>query len=274
MKMKTWKKAMLILLMLAFSLIFVSPILLLLNSSFKELKEIYLDVLALPSHFGIDNYREAFEKLDFVRSFLNSLVITVVSTALIILVSSMAAWVLVRYNTKASKLIFLLFAASMLIPFQCVMLPLVDFMSDLNLMNRPGIVFMYVGFGCSMSIVLYHGFIKNVPLDLEEAATLDGCSMVRLFFGIVFPLLKTITVTVAILNVMWIWNDFLLPNLIINKTGWQTLPLKTYLFFGQFTKRWDLATAGLILCMIPIIIFYISCQRYIVKGVTDGAVKG
>ena len=98
--------------------------------------------------------------------------------------------------------------------------------------------------------------------------------MVRLFFGIVFPLLKTITVTVAILNVMWIWNDFLLPNLIINKTGWQTLPLKTYLFFGQFTKRWDLATAGLILCMIPIIIFYISCQRYIVKGVTDGAVKG
>lgn len=171
MKMKTWKKAMLILLMLALSLIFVSPILLLLNSSFKELKEIYLDVLALPSHLGIDNYREAFEKLDFVHSFLNSLVITVVSTVLIILVSSMAAWVLVRYNTKASKVIFLLFAASMLIPFQCVMLPLVDFMSDLNLMNRPGIVFMYVGFGCSMSIVLYHGFIKNVPLDLEEAAT-------------------------------------------------------------------------------------------------------
>ena len=162
----------------------------------------------------------------------------------------------------------------MLIPFQCVMLPLVDFMSDLNLMNRPGIVFMYVGFGCSMSIVLYHGFIKNIPLELEEAATLDGCSMLRMFFSIVFPLLKTITVTVAILNVMWIWNDFLLPNLIINRAGWQTLPLKTSLFFGQFTKNWDLATAGLILCMVPIIIFYVVCQRYIVKGVTDGAVKG
>lgn len=274
MKMKIWKKAVLIFLMAALSIIFISPVLLLLNSSFKELKEIYLDVLALPTHFGLANYKEAFAKLDFVRSFLNSLVITVVSTLLIILVSSMAAWVLVRYNTIASKVIFLLFAASMLIPFQCVMLPLVDFMSDLNLMNRHGIVFMYVGFGCSMSIVLYHGFIKNVPLDLEEAATLDGCSMIRMFFSIVFPLLKTITVTVSILNVMWIWNDFLLPNLIINKTGWQTLPLKTYLFFGQFTKRWDLATAGLILCMIPIIIFYVSCQRYIVKGVTDGAVKG
>ena len=274
MKMKVWKKTILILLLIILSLLFLSPILLLLNSSFKDLKEIYLNVLALPSHFGWDNYKEAFEKLDFVRSFMNSLVITVVSTILIVLVSSMAAGVLVRYNTRTSKILFMLFAASMLIPFQCVMLPLVDFMSDLNLMNRPGIVFMYVGFGCSMSIVLYHGFIKNIPLELEEAATLDGCSMLRMFFSIVFPLLKTITVTVAILNVMWIWNDFLLPNLIINRAGWQTLPLKTYLFFGQFTKNWDLATAGLILCMVPIIIFYVVCQRYIVKGVTDGAVKG
>ena len=274
MKMKVWKKTILILLLIILSLLFLSPVLLLINSSFKDLKEIYLNVLALPSHFGWDNYKEAFEKLDFVRSFMNSLVITIVSTILIVLVSSMAAWVLVRYNTRTSKILFMLFAASMLIPFQCVMLPLVDFMSDLNLMNRPGIVFMYVGFGCSMSIVLYHGFIKNIPLELEEAATLDGCSMLRMFFSIVFPLLKTITVTVAILNVMWIWNDFLLPNLIINRAGWQTLPLKTYLFFGQFTKNWDLATVGLILCMVPIIIFYVVCQRYIVKGVTDGAVKG
>ncbi|MGN0424180.1 MAG: carbohydrate ABC transporter permease [Acetatifactor sp.] len=274
MRARTVKKLACGVLMFLLALVFLSPILLLINSSFKELKEIYLNVLALPKQFGWGNYKEAFEKLDFLHSFANSIGITVISTGLIILISSMAAWVLVRYNTKSSKVIFMMFAASMLIPFQCVMLPLVDFMGDLGLMNRPGIVFMYMGFGCSMSIVLYHGFIKNVPLDLEEAATIDGCGMFRMFFVIVFPLLKTITVTVAILNVMWIWNDFLLPNLIINKAGWQTLPLKTYLFFGQFTKRWDLATAGLILCMIPIIIFYISCQRYIVKGVTDGAVKG
>lgn len=271
---KTIRKIVIALLMIVLSLIFLSPILLLINSSFKGLKEIYLDVLALPSHFDLANYTEAFQKLSFLSAFLNSLVITIISTALLILVSSMAAWVLVRYNTRTSKILFMMFAASMLIPFQCVMLPLVDFMSDLHLMNRHGLVFMYIGFGCSMSIVLYHGFIKNVPLELEEAATLDGCGMLQMFFRVVFPLLKTITVTVAILNVMWIWNDFLLPNLIINKTGWQTLPLRTYLFFGQFTKRWDLATAGLILCMIPIIIFYLTCQRYIVKGVTDGAVKG
>ena len=167
----------------------------------------------------------------------------------------------------------MIFAAAQLIPFQCVMLPLVDFMDKLHLMNRPGLVFMYVGFGCSMSIVLFHGFITNVPKELEEAATIDGCNMFQTFFMIVLPLLKTILVTVAILEVMWIWNDFLLPQLVINKPGWQTLPLKTYLFFGQFTKKWDLATAGLVLCMLPIVIFYLTCQKHIVKGVTEGAVK-
>lgn len=141
-------------------------------------------------------------------------------------------------------------------------------------MNRPGLILMYLGFGSSLSIILFHGFIKNVPLELEESSRIDGCNMVQTFFLIVLPLLKTIMVTVAILNVMWIWNDFLLPQLMINKPGWQTLPLKTFLFFGQFSKKWDLATAGLIMCMLPIILFYIVCQKHIVKGVTEGAVKG
>lgn len=255
------------------AVIFISPVLILLNSSFKSLKEIYLDILALPQQFSFDNYKQAFEKLDFLSAFTNSLVITVIATVLILLVSAMAAWVLVRYKTRCSKVLFLVFSSALLIPFQCVMLPLVDFMSKLNLMNRPGLVFMYVGFGCSMSIVLLHGFIKNVPVELEEAATIDGCNIFQTFFYIVVPLLKTILVTVAVINVMWIWNDFLLPSLVINKDGMQTLPLRTYLFFGQFTKKWDLATAALILCMIPIIIFYLCCQKHIVKGITDGAVK-
>ena len=161
-----------------------------------------------------------------------------------------------------------------LIPFQCVMLPLIRFMDGLNLMNRPGLVFMYLGFGSSLSIILLHGFIKNVPVELEEAARIDGCNMVQTFFLIVFPLLKTILITVAILNAMGLWNDFLLPQLVINKPGWQTLPLKTFLFFGQFSKRWDLATAGLLMCMAPIVLFYLFCQKYIIKGVTEGAVKG
>ena len=132
---------------------------------------------------------------------------------------------------------------------------------------------MYIGFGCSMSIVLFHGFIKNIPVELEEAATIDGCNMFQTFFLIVLPLLKGIMATVAVINVMWIWNDFLLPSLIINENGMQTLPLRTYLFFGQFTKKWDLATAALVLCMIPIVIFYLICEKHIVKGITAGVGK-
>ena len=275
MKARRLGRFFLTLLGLVLAALFISPVYILLVNSFKPLKAIYLNILALPTRetFTLQNYPNAFEKLDFGVSFLNSLSITLSSTILIVLFCSMAAWVLVRYKTRISSVIFMLYAASMLIPFQCVMLPLIRFMDGLGLLNRPGLVFMYLGFGSSMSIILFHGFIKNVPLELEEAATIDGCNMVQRFFCVVFPLLKTILVTVSILNVMWIWNDFLLPQLVINKQGWQTLPLKTFLFFGQFAKKWDLATAGLLLCMLPIILFYLTCQKYIVKGVTDGAIK-
>lgn len=258
------------------AVLFLSPILILLSNSFKSLKDIYLNVLALPNAdtFTLKNYPEAFAKLDFVQSFTNSLGITLASTILLLVFCSMAAWVLVRYKTKLSNVIFMVYAAATLIPFQCVMLPLVRLMDTMHMMNRWGLVLMYIGFGSSLSVILFHGFIKNVPVELEEAAKIDGCNMVQTFFLVVLPLLKTIMVTVAILNAMWIWNDFLLPQLMINKAGWQTLPLKTFLFFGQFSKKWDLATAGLIMCMLPIIIFYIACQKHIVKGVVEGAVKG
>lgn len=261
---------------LLLSIVFLFPIYILFINSFKSLKQIYLGVLKIPvaDSFTLKNYTEAFEKLNFTTSFFNSLKITVVTALIIVLISSAAAWVLVRYKTRTSNILFLVFAASMLIPFQCVMLPLVRNMNQLSLLNTPGLIFMYQGFGCSMAIILFHGFIKNIPIELEEAATIDGCSMFKTFFVIVLPLLKPIMVTVAIINVMSTWNDYLLPSLVINKDGLQTLPLKTFLFFGQFAKRWDLATAGLILCMIPIIIFYLFCQKHIVKGVTDGAVKG
>jgi len=257
----------------ALALLFVSPVFILVNSSFKSLQDIYINVLALPKQLSFQNYIKAFKEMDYVKAFMNSFAITCISTALIILISSMAAWVLVRYKTRTSKILFLMFAAVQLIPFQCVMLPLVDIMSKLHLMNRPGLVFMYMGFGCAMSIILFHGFIKNIPIELEEAAIIDGCNMVQTFINIVLPLLKGIIATVAVINVMWIWNDFLLPSLVINKNGMQTLPLRTYLFFGQFTKKWDLATASLMLCMIPIVLFYLSCQKYIVKGITAGVGK-
>lgn len=272
-KKKTANKVILMVIGFILALIFISPILILVNSSFKSLQEIYLDILALPKRFSFQNYVKAFEQMDFLKSLINSLVITCVSTVLIILISSMAAWVLVRYKTKTSKVLFFVFAVAQLIPFQCVMLPLVNVMSKLHLMNRPGLVFMYMGFGCAMSIILFHGFIKNIPVELEEAATIDGCNMFQTFFFIVAPLLKGIIATVAVINAMWIWNDFLLPSLVINKNGMQTLPLRTYLFFGQFTKKWDLATAALVLCMVPIVVFYLSCQKHIVKGITAGVGK-
>ncbi len=153
------------------------------------------------------------------------------------------------------------------------MLPLLKTLGQVGLTSRLGLVIANLGFGASMTIILFHGFIKNVPLELEEAARIDGCSSLRTFWQIVFPLLKNITITAAIINVMWIWNDYLLPSLIINKPQTQTLPLRTFFFFGQFSKRWDLGTAGLILGMVPIILFYLLAQKHIIKGVAEGAIK-
>jgi raffinose/stachyose/melibiose transport system permease protein len=258
-----------------FAILCLMPIFLLLINSFKTQKGIYIDVMALPqgSTFTLNSYPEAVDRMGYLHAFLNSLLITIISTAIIVIFTSMAAWVLVRFKKKIAKVIFFFFAASMLIPFQCVMLPLVRIMGMIGFLNPGGLVFMYLGFGASLSILLYHGFIKGIPAELEEAATIDGCNMFQTYWHIVFPLLRSITMTVAIINIMWIWNDFLLPQLIINRPEWQTLPLRTFLFFGQFSKRWDLATAALILGMVPIIVFYLFGQKYIVKGVTEGALK-
>lgn len=256
-------------------LLFISPFYLVMTNSLKTQKGIFLDVTGLPTsqYFTLDNYRQAFIDLDFIHSFMNSLLITGVSTIIIIIFSSMAAWVLVRSRTKISSILFFVFAAAMLVPFQSVMLPLVRVMGRLELLNPGGLIFMYLGFGSSLSIILYHGFIKNIPQELEEAALIDGCNPLQTFWLIVFPLLKPISVTVAILNTMWIWNDFLLPQLVINRPEWHTIPLRMFYFFGEYSKQWNLALAGLFIGMIPIIIFYFVAQKHIVKGVTQGSIK-
>lgn len=213
-------------------------------------------------------------RMDYLRALFNSVFFTVISTILIIFFASMAAWVLVRYKTKMSNFIFTLFAISMLIPFQCVMLPMMSIMGKLNMLNPVGLIFAYVGFGSALSIMLFHGFIKGIPVELEESAMLDGCSMFGVYRQIVLPLLGPIVTTVGILNIMWIWNDYLLPSLVIGSNiEWRTLPLKTFYFFGQFSSRWDYASAALILSMLPIVIFYVFAQKKIIKGVVDGAVK-
>lgn len=253
---------------------FASPFYVLITNSFKTPKGIFKDIFGLPGeYFTLQNYVNAFIELDFIKTFFNSMIITVVGTSLIVITSCMAAWVLERNKSKISKVLYVVFSAYILVPFQCVMLPLVKFMGELHLMNPVGLIIMYIGFGSSMAIMFYHGYIKSVPVSLEEAAVIDGCSQWKIFFKIVFPLCKTMTFTIAILDSMWIWNDFLLPSLIINTPKTLTIPLKMFYFFGKYTKKWELATAALVISIVPIIIFFAFAQKNIIKGITSGAVK-
>lgn len=254
-------------------LLFLSPFYVIFINSFKTKKELFEDTLSFPKVWSFANYKEAFKQLDFFRALGNSLFITITSIIVIIVFSSMAAWMLERTKTKTSTFIFYLFVSSMLVPFQSVMLPLVRLMGKLRLLNMGGIIFMYLGFGAAMSIFLYHGFVKGIPKELDEAAMIDGCTKFQTFWHIIFPLLKPITITVSILNTVWIWNDFLLPSLVINKPSTQTIPLKTFFFFGQYTKQWHLALAGLVLTIIPVIIFYFSAQKHIIKSIAAGSIK-
>lgn len=255
-------------------LIWISPFYLMIANSFKTKKEIFASSLSIPSPLNYQNYIIAIDKLDFFKTFINSLLITAASICIIIIFSSMAAYAIARVKTKVSTLVLFIFIAAMLIPFQAVMIPLVSFFGKLNMLSRPGIVLMYLGFGSSLSIFLYHGAINSVPRELDEAAIIDGCNRFQVFWYIIFPMLKPMTVTVAILNTIWVWNDFLLPSLVINKKGSETIPLKMFFFFGEYTKQWHLALAGLTIAIVPVIIFYFLAQKQIIKGITAGAVKG
>ena len=244
------------------ALICLSPFYIIIVNSFKTKGELFESTLALPEKFNLDNYTRAWEQLDFIKVLGNSLFITVISIVFIVLFASMAAWMLQRTNSKISNMILFIFISSMLVTFQSIMLPLINIMGKLN-----------IGFGSASAIFLYHGFVKSIPKELDEAALIDGCSKWQTFRYIIFPLLKPISITVAILNTVWIWNDFLLPSLVINQAGTRTIPLSMFFFFGQYTKQWDLALAGLVLTIIPVLIFYFFAQKHIIKSVTVGSIK-
>ncbi|PSL41410.1 carbohydrate ABC transporter membrane protein 2 (CUT1 family) [Planomicrobium soli] len=273
---KVIKDVLLVLLALAF----LSPIYIIFVNSFKDRQELYDNALSLPTNFSLQYYLQAMEKMNFLSAIVNSLYITIVSVIIIVVLSSMTAWMLVRTNNKLSTVIFMTFIATMLIPFQTLMMPLMQFMSSItNNLNIPiyntreGLIFMNVGFHASLSVFLYHGFIKSIPITLEEAATIDGATKFGVFWRIIFPMLKPITATVMILNVISIWNDFLLPSLTLIDTSLRTIPLSTFYFFGEFSIQWNLAMAGLTLTIIPVIIFYALAQKHIIKGIGEGAVK-
>lgn len=255
------------------ALIWIAPFYLMIVNSLKTKREIFSNTLSLPESFNLDNYIQAFDQLDFVQTFFNSLLITTLSVIIIIIFSSMAAYALSRTKSKISTVIFYVLVASMLIPFQSVMIPLITIFGKFEMLNRAGLIFMYLGFGASLSIFLYHGALNSIPKSLDEAATIDGANKFQVFWYVIFPILKPITVTVAILNMIWIWNDYLLPSLVINQTGMETIPLKMFFFFGEYTKQWHLALAGLTIAIIPVIVGYFFAQREIIKGVSDGAVK-
>jgi raffinose/stachyose/melibiose transport system permease protein len=272
-------------------LLYMIPFALVAVNSSKPSLKIIMDPLALPENPSqlIANVKTVFTSpnVQYATSFVSSFIITVVSVGLLVLTSSMAAWVLVRTKTMLSGMVFMMFVAAMVIPFQVVMFPLVSWLHLLEvklglfhtpfrlLQNYPGIIFAYMGFGSSLSIFLFHGFIKSVPLELEEAATIDGCTKPGTFFKIVFPILTPITVTVIILNSIWIWNDYLLPLLILGSGNTvRTLPLAIAGFVGSFVKRWDLILTATMMTMIPIIIVFLVLQKYIIKGMVEGSVKG
>src|SRR5574344_1238187 len=258
-------------LLIAAACIVIGPILLVLMNSFKGKLYVSSSPFSFPtaeSFVGFENYISGCEKIDFFKAFGVSLFITVFSLLVIIVCTSMCAWFIVRVKKWYTKALYLLCAFSMIVPFQMVMYPMSQIANRLHLDNMFGIVFIYLGFGAGLAVFLFSGFIKSVPLEIEEAAMIDGCGPMRTFFLIVMPILKPTAITVAILQAMWIWNDYLLPTLILGDT--KTLPMAIQYLRGGYGSI-DMAAmmAMLVLAILPIIIFYLSCQKYIIKGVVD-----
>lgn len=251
------------------------PLLMALMNSFKTNGQLLTSVMSLPTSFDFTNYVRTIEKMHYLRSLGNTVLLSFLSVALMVLFSALAGWRLCRTKTRLSSILFGLFVFSMLIPFSSIMIPLYKVVLTLKIKNSlVGLSFVYAGMGVSMAIFLYHGFVKGIPLELEEAASIDGCSRMKTFIYIVFPMLKPITATICITNVLWVWNDFLLPLINISDNKKYTLLLSTNTLFGQYNSDWTAILSALILAAIPVIIFYALFQKQILKGITDGAVKG
>ncbi len=252
------------------------PFVMVLLNSVKDKRAVRNDPLGWPEQFRWENFTDAINKMGYWQALTNSLIITVISVIAIVLTSSMLAYYLSRSKTKFSALTFLVLVASMIVPFQALMIPFVGLFGA-DGFNLPGnqvtIAFFYVGFGVALSTFLYHGFISNIPFELDEAAAIDGASPFRTFRKVIFPMLGPVTATVSIINALWIWNDFLLPSVVLLDNDMKTIPLRTYVFYGKYTSDYGLAMAGLVLSVIPILIFYFLLQKRIISGISAGAVK-
>lgn len=286
---KAASNAIIMILLIILSCVFVAPILIVLMNSFKGKlfisdqpflfptfsKQDLGEAGIMPKTFvGVKNYLNGVEKVHFWGAFGRSVFITVFSVFLIVLLTAMTAWFITRVKSRGTKGLYYLLVLSMVIPFQMVMFPMTKVANVLHLDNPVGILVLYVGFGAGASVFIFSGFVKGVPIDIEEAATIDGCSPLQCFFKVVFPVMKPTAITVAILNTMWVWNDFLMPYLVMGK-DYPTIPIAVqYLQGGYGSIDMGAMMAVLILAIIPIILFYAFCQKYIIEGVIAGAIKG
>lgn len=282
------KKTLNILLTVFTALVFcitLFPFFIVIINSAKASLEIMTDPISMPEHWGqlITNIVTIWSKptVRYSSSVFSSVVITVGSLTTISVFSAMAAWVMVRTKTATSTVVFLFFLSGLIIPFQVVMFPLVAFFRIIfettgirMLRTYHGMIIAYIGFGAPLAVFMFHGFIKSIPLELEEAATIDGCSRPQIFFRIIMPILKPIFVTVIILNAIWIWNDFLLPALILGiGQEVQTIPLAIAAFAGSFVKKWDLIMTAVLMAAAPIIVGFLFAQKHIIKGMVAGSIK-
>jgi len=270
---------LMILLLLILFVAFIFPFVLVVFNVFKEKSDIIkapLSLIGVKHGFTIANFPNAMKQMDFWKSFANSSIITISSTIVTLLLAGMAAFVMVRNKWKACNLLFAAMIASMVIPFQVLMIPLVAIYGGMFhvLNHRLTLIFMHTGFSLSMATFMFHGAINaNVPVSLEEAATIDGCNRWQTYWQIVFPLLKPTIATVAIIDAMAFWNDYLLPSLVLQDKALYTIPIATQVFYGTYSSDLGLIMAALLLAMLPILILYLFLQRFIVEGVTSGAVK-
>jgi len=274
-KKRTWHWTLLFSLL---SLLYLYPLALVVINSFKKKAYISRAPFALPTartYASFANYQKGVELTDFLASACNSLVITVLSVLLILLCTSMCAWFITRIQTRLTHALYLLFLFSMVVPFQMVMFTLSKLANLLRLNTPLTLPVIYLGFGAGLAVFMFTGFVKSCPVAIEESAMMDGCSPVRIFFSIVLPILQPTAVSVGILQVMWIWNDYLLPYLVLDLKQYKTIPIAVqYLRGGYGSVDMGAMMAMLVLAIIPVVIFYLLCQKYIITGITAGAVKG
>lgn len=273
--MKKKRQLLLEIISILFALLFISPVIIVFVNSMKPVGDILRSPLALPGNFYIENYKYVFKNMNYLNALKNTMLIAVIVVTSTVILSALAGYKLVRTKTRISSIMSGVFLSAMLVPFQSIMIPISQIASFFHMKNTLwGYIIIVITHYLPMGIFMYHGFVKNVPISLEEAAKIDGCGNFKLFFLIVFPLMKPITASVTVLFTLWIWNDYLLPSIMLTENSMKTLTPMIFSFFSSYLNRWDYALTALTMSILPITLFYLLMQKQFISGIIDGAIKG